>query len=241
VLDEERKQAEVDYPIAIGEEGQRWLQTKPFANEPRETARLLIDFGYVVQLLDLRPGMSIVELGCGPGWMTRFAARHGLEAAGYDIAPKMIEIAREAAAAEGVAATFEVGDMETLDLGHQYDAALVYDAVHHTPRADLVFAAAHRALQPGGRLLLAEPNWKHRYQGRSASEQFGATELGYTPRRFKKLLREAGFQDVQRFHNNRKRLYGNSPKDFLSHLVEPIVYRALGVFWTQIWLRAVAR
>ena len=68
-----------------------------------------------------------------------------------------------------------------------------------------------------------------------------STELGYTPRRFKKLLREAGFDDIQRFHNNRKRLYGNSPKDFLSHLVEPIVYRALGVFWTQIWIRAVAR
>jgi len=27
---------------------------------------------------------------------------------------------------------------------------------------------------------------------------------------------------------------------FMEH-VQPIVYRALGVFWTQIWLRAVAR
>jgi SAM-dependent methyltransferase len=241
VLDEERKQAEVDYPIAIGEAGQRWLQTKPFANEPRETARLLIDFGYVVQLLDLRPGMRFVELGCGPGWMTRFAARHGLEAVGYDIAPKMIEIAREAAAAEGVEATFEVGDMETLDLGRRFDTALVYDAIHHTPRADLAFGAAHRALRPGGHLLIAEPNWKHRYQGRKASEEFGATELGYTPRRLKRLLREAGFHDIQRFHNNRKRLYGNSPKDFFAHLAEPLLYRALGLFWTQIWLRAAAR
>jgi 2-polyprenyl-3-methyl-5-hydroxy-6-metoxy-1,4-benzoquinol methylase len=241
VLDEERKRAEVDYPIAIGEAGREWLRTKPFANEPRETARLLIDFGYVVQLLDLRPGMSMVELGCGPGWMTRFAARHGLDAVGYDIAPEMIEIARGVAEAEGVDAKFEVGDMETLDLGRRFDTCVVYDAVHHTPRADLVFAAAHRALKPGGRLLLAEPNWKHRYQGRKASEEFGATELGYTPRKLKRLLKDAGFRDVERFHNNRKRLYGNSPRDFLAHLAEPLVYRALGIFWTQIWLRAVAR
>ena len=241
MTDDARKQAEIDYPVAIGEAGQRWLETKPFANEPRETARLLIDFGYVVQLLDLRAGMSIVELGCGPGWMTRFAARHGLEAHGYDIAPKMIEIAREVAAAENVETTFEVGDFETLDLGRRFDAALVYDAVHHTPRADLVFAAAHRALKPGGRFLLAEPNWKHRYQGRQAHDEFGATELGYTPRRLKQLLREAGFTDIRRFHNNRKRLYGNSPKDIASHIAEPFVYRALGIFWTQIWLRAVAR
>jgi len=66
VLDEERKQAEVDYPIAIGEEGQRWLQTKPFANEPRETARHLIDAGYVIELLDLRAGQRFVELGWRP-------------------------------------------------------------------------------------------------------------------------------------------------------------------------------
>ncbi|TMK77709.1 MAG: methyltransferase domain-containing protein [Actinobacteria bacterium] len=102
-MSEDRKQAEVDYPAAIGEEGRRWLRTKPFGNNsPRETARLVIDFGYVVQLLDLQPGMRFVELGCGPGWMSRFAARHGVEAVGYDIAPQMIEIAREQAVAEGV-------------------------------------------------------------------------------------------------------------------------------------------
>ena len=44
--------------------------------------------------------MSLCELGCGPGWMTRMAARHGLEAVGYDISPGMIEIAREQAEAK---------------------------------------------------------------------------------------------------------------------------------------------
>ena len=182
--------------------------------------------------------MRLVELGCGPGWMTRFAARHGVEAVGYDIAPEMIEIAREQAAAEGVDARFEVGDMEELDLAASFDAALLYDALHHTPRADLVFGAAHRALKPGGRLLLAEPNWKHRYEGREASAEWGTTELGYSPRRLKQLLRESGFGRVERFHNNRKRLYGNSPADLLRHLAEPLLYRALAPFWTQIWLRA---
>lgn len=237
---EDRKEAERAYPAVIEESGREWLRTKPFANEPRETARLLIDFGYVVQLLDLRSGMSLVELGCGPGWMTRFAARHGVEATGYDISPGMIEIAREQAEAEGVEATFEVGDMEELDLGRRYDACLLYDALHHSPRADLVARAAHRALKPGGRLLLAEPNWKHRFQGRDAADAFGVSELGYTPRKLRRLLKEAGFARVERFHNNRKRLFSNRPADLASHLVEPLVYRALGPFWTQIWLRATA-
>ncbi len=235
-----RKQAERDYPARVDEAGRDWLRSKPFVNSPRETARHLIDFGYVVQLLELHRGVRLCELGCGSGWMTRFADPHGVEAVGYDISPEMIEIAREQAAAEGVAAQFEVGDMEELDLGRTFDACLSYDALHHSSRPDLVIGSAFRALRPDGRLLLAEPNWKHRFQGRLVSSEYGTTELGYSPRRLKQLLRKEGFTDIRRFHNNRKRLFGNRPADVLSHLAEPLVYRALGPFWTQIWLRATA-
>jgi 2-polyprenyl-3-methyl-5-hydroxy-6-metoxy-1,4-benzoquinol methylase len=237
VPEDQRKQAEIDYPRAIGEGGRAWLRTKPFGNTPRESARLLIDFGYVLQLLDLRPGVTLCELGCGSGWMTRFAARHGVLAEGFDISPEMIEIAREMAEQDGLEnATFDVADMEELDLGRRFDTALVYDALHHSPRADLVFATAHRALKPGGRLLLAEPNWKHRFQGREAAGEYGVTELGYTPHRLKHLLRAAGFTDIRRFHNNRKRLFSNTPREAAAHLVEPLAFRMLAPFWTQIWL-----
>ena len=238
---EERKQAEIDYPEEIGEEGRAWLRTKPFGNNPRDSARLLIDFGYIIQLLDLHPGGNMVELGCGSGWMTRFAARHGIKAEGYDISPKMIGIARELAEEEGLDVHFEVADMEELDLGRRFDTCLIYQALHHTPRADLALAAARRALVPSGRLLLAEPNWKHRFDGQQAAKDYGVTDLGYSPRKLKRLLREAGFTDIRRFHNNRKRLYSNSPLDTLVHLAEPLLFRALGPFWTQIWLRARSR
>ena len=103
--------------------------------------------------------------------MTRFAARHGIHAEGYDISPEMIAIAREEAAREGLDVVFEAGDYEQLDLGRRFDACLIYDALHHSERPELVLAAAQRALKPGGRILLAEPNWKQRFQGRAASEQ----------------------------------------------------------------------
>ena len=239
---EHRKQAEIEYPDAVGEAGREWLRNKPFGHEPRMTARLIIDFGYIVQLLGLQPGMTLCELGCGSGWMSRFAARQLVYAEGWDISQQMIEIAQELTETEGVAdhVQFHVGDMETLDLEQRFDACLIYDALHHSPRADLVFGAARRALKPGGRFLLAEPNWKHRFQGRAASEEYGVTELGYSPRRLKRLLREAGFTQVERFHNNRKRLFSNTPGETLAHLAEPFAFRLLAPFWTQIWLRAVA-
>jgi SAM-dependent methyltransferase len=236
-----RKQAEIDYPVVVGAEGRDWIRSKPFGHNPRETARFLIDFGYALQLLDLHAGASLVELGCGSGWMTRFAARHGVQAEGYDISPEMIEIARAEAAREGLDVVFEAGDFEELDLGRRFDACLVYDALHHSAHPERVFACAHRALKPGGRLLVAEPNWKQRFQGRGASEAYGTSELGYSPRRLKRLLRESGFDQIRRFHNNRKRLFSNAPAEVAAHLAEPWVYRVLAPFWTQIWLRARAR
>ena len=237
---DDRKQAEIDYPRAVGESGRTWIRLKPFQSTPDETARLLIDFAHVVQLLELAPGMTLCELGCGSGWISRLAARHGVKAEGYDISPDMIEIAREQAAEEGLDVRYETGDMEQLDLGRRFDTCLLYDALHHSPSADLVLASARRALKPGGRVLLAEPNWTQRFEGRKAVGEYGVTELGYTPHRLKRILRDQGFTDIHRFHPVRKRLPSNSPRDVAVHLGGPFAYRALGPFWTQIWLRARA-
>jgi len=236
----ERKQAEVDYPQLLSEAGSEWLRNKPFRHDPRETARLLIDFGYVLQLLELHAGTKLCELGCGSGWMTRFAARHGVEAEGYDISPAMIEIAREQAALEHLEVRFEVADMENVRLGRRFDACLLYDALHHSTSPERVFRSAAHALSPGGRLLLAEPNWKQKFQGQTASRQFGTTELGYTGHALKRALGKAGFIEITRFHNNRKRLFSNNLRDVLAHVAEPLAYRLLALFWTQIWLRATA-
>ena len=195
----------------------------------------------MLQLLDLHAGSSLVELGCGSGWMTRFAARHGVHAEGYDIAPEMIEIAREEAAREGVDAVFEAGDYEQLDLGRRFDACLIYDALHHSARPELVLAAASRALRPARPAARRRAELEAALPGpRRPPTSTATTELGYSSRRLKKLLREAGFKDIRRFHNNRKRLYSNAPGDTAAHLAEPLVYRLLAPFWTQIWLRARA-
>jgi SAM-dependent methyltransferase len=126
------------------------------------------------------------------------------------------------------------------DLYGSFDRILFYEALHHSPDAAASLRSARSLLRAGGELLLVEPNFKHRWEGRSATAQYGVTECGYSTRQLKRYLREAGFANIERFHNNRKRLFANDPKDIAGHLAEPLVYRLLAPFWTASWLRARA-
>jgi 2-polyprenyl-3-methyl-5-hydroxy-6-metoxy-1,4-benzoquinol methylase len=234
------KDAERVYPETIDDAGRAWLHAKPFRHDPAETSRLLVDAALVIALLDLRPGMSLCELGCGSGWIGRFAARQGVRAVGYDISPGMVEIAREEAAHEGLDVRYEVADMETLEPDEEFDTCLLYDALHHSARPDAVLRTARRALRPNGLLLVSEPNWMHRFGGREAAERHGVTEAGYSPRRLKRLVREAGFADARRLHRNRRAVHGNRPLDVARHFGGPLVLRALGPFWAETWLLARA-
>lgn len=103
---------------------------------------------------ELAAGGRVVELGCGPGYVTGHLAGLGLDVSGLDLSPRMVELAR----ADYPGLRFEVGSL--LDLpyadGELAGAAAWYSIIHtpveHLPR---VFAELHRVLAPGGHLLLA--------------------------------------------------------------------------------------
>ena len=154
----------------------------------------------------------------------------------------MVEIAREQARAEGVDAHFDTADFEQLDLERAFDACLTYDALHHSERPELVLASAHRALKPGGLLLVSEPNWKQRYQGRDAANEYGTTELGYSPRTAEAAARATPASPRSAASTTTASASSATARlDVLAHLAEPITYRVLAPFWTQVWLRARAR
>lgn len=96
----------------------------------------------------------IVEVGCGPGQVTRYLASRGATVEGVDLSPEMIEEAR--AAHPDLA--FRVADMFALphDAGSLGGAVAFYAIVHVQP-ADLVrpLAELHRVLAPRGLATLA--------------------------------------------------------------------------------------
>ena len=97
---------------------------------------------------------KILDVGCGPGRITAHLHELGMDISGVDLSPEMIGIARRT----HPHLKFEVGSMTEFDLPAAGFGGIVawYSMFYVPPQLHgIVLAKFHRALVPGGRLLLA--------------------------------------------------------------------------------------
>ncbi len=99
-----------------------------------------------------RPDMQIFEYGCGTGSTALTHAPHVQHILATDIAPSMIEIAREKAIEQGVTnVTFEVGTLEdTAQKGGQFDMVLGLNILHLLEDPKSAIKSSFDLLKPGG-------------------------------------------------------------------------------------------
>lgn len=155
-------------------------------------------FGRLVTLAEVTAGDEVLDVGCGPGYLTSLAAQAAPagRAVGVDVSEPMVaEATRKRASAN---CSFMVGKAEALDLPDaSFDVVLSSLAIHHIPedaRAQ-AFAEMFRVLRPGGRALIADFQPP---KGHLARHLVGAT-AGETMRdnpveRIAPMLGDAGFQ-----------------------------------------------
>jgi SAM-dependent methyltransferase len=102
---------------------------------------------------------DVLDVGCGAGRTTRELARRAPRgtATGIDLSTPLLELARERAAAEGLAnVRFVHGDAQAVDLGaDRYDRVVSRNGVQFFADPGAAFTALARALRPGGRLALS--------------------------------------------------------------------------------------
>jgi len=111
-----------------------------------------------IERLNLRPGMKVLDVACGTGNTALPAARAGAEVTGIDIAPNLIEQARENAKREGLNIKFEEGDAEALPYDDaSFDAVVTMFGAMFAPRPELVASELKRVCRPGGFIAMA--NW----------------------------------------------------------------------------------
>ncbi|MFO0632942.1 MAG: class I SAM-dependent methyltransferase [Nannocystaceae bacterium] len=99
----------------------------------------------------------VLDVGCGTGENALACARANLAVLGVDLAPLAIERARHKAAAQGLAAEFEVADALALaSLRRSFDTVIdcaVFHVFDDPERARYV-ESLHAVLVPGGRYFM---------------------------------------------------------------------------------------
>ncbi|MBK3566801.1 class I SAM-dependent methyltransferase [Streptomyces sp. MBT62] len=166
------------------------------AEHPDSLAESPLDRSVLTAFADLvRAGgeAPVADVGSGPGYVTARLNDLGVPAFGIDISPRMVALAREA----HPRLRFEVGSMTALEVpdGTLGGVVALYSTIHiPDDRLPGVFAEFHRALRPGGHVLLgfqaADDEHLH------LSERYGQDiSLDYyfrTPARVASFLTEAG-------------------------------------------------
>jgi 2-polyprenyl-3-methyl-5-hydroxy-6-metoxy-1,4-benzoquinol methylase/glycosyltransferase involved in cell wall biosynthesis len=212
------KRAAVEYPARLDAERNHYLRTKPFynlANKPdkhqgdgmdAETHRHFCDFANIAVTLGLPAGSSILDIGCGSGWMSEYFARLGYQVKGIDISPDLIEMSRDRVARvpfdvdheTTLRCSFEVQDIEAAPLREKFDAVLCYDSLHHFEDENAVMRHIAAMLPVGGVLFILEGE---RPPAGSATEEelygvmteYGTLESPFDYGHLRQILDEHGF------------------------------------------------
>lgn len=110
----------------------------------------------VCRKLDLRPGMRMLDVGCGWGSLAIHAARsHGARVVGVTLSDEQADLARHRVAALGLGDRVEIRLADYRELDGSFDAVASVGMVEHVGADELprYFRRLHRLLRPGGRLL----------------------------------------------------------------------------------------
>jgi SAM-dependent methyltransferase len=110
----------------------------------------------VIERVDPQPGERLLDAATGTGAVAILAAKRGADVVGQDLAPVLIETARQRAAEEGVEVDFQVGDAEAMAFDDaSFDIVTSTCGVMFAPDHEAIARELARVTKAGGRLALA--------------------------------------------------------------------------------------
>jgi SAM-dependent methyltransferase len=142
---------------------------KSFEGESRE---IFAQRKKIVAACELKPGLVVADVGAGTGLFTRLFAREvGPKGKVYavEIAPKFLEHVRTTCKKAGLTNVETVlCKPDSVELpANSVDLVFICDTYHHFEFPFRTLASIHKALRPGGRVIVID---FHRVQGRRRGE-----------------------------------------------------------------------
>ncbi len=153
----------------------------------------------------VKPGMTVLDVGCAMGyfslWMARTVGDSG-QVVCVDVQERMIRSMMRRAKKAGLENRIDARVCDPAGLGiddirDQIDFALAFAVAHEVPDVPLLFKQIHCALKEGGKFLLSEPS------GHVSVDEFEHTETH---------AKDAGFKalDHPKFNRSRATLFSST-------------------------------
>ncbi len=150
----------------------------------------------------LKPGMTVLELGCGTGYFTRELARSGADVVAIDVSPELLKIARANTSAPNV--QYQIQNAYALSYSERvFDSVVGSSVLHHLEIKDAL-RDIYRVLKPGGTIYFTEPNMLNPQIAIQKNIPWIKRKLGDSPDEtaffrwpLRGLLEKTGYRDVR--------------------------------------------
>ncbi|WP_247729762.1 methyltransferase domain-containing protein [Halovivax limisalsi] len=147
-----------------------------------------------LDLLDLEPGSTVLDVGCGTGFGTAGLLEHVDHVHALDQSPHQLEQAYRKFGKTGPV-SFHLGDAERLPFAtNTFDVVWSSGSIEYWPQPVRTLREFRRVLVPGGQVLVVGPNNPENTVLRKLAN---AIMLFYDVEEADRMFAAAGFEDVE--------------------------------------------
>jgi arsenite methyltransferase len=162
----------------------------------------------IFQLLDVKPGMTALDIGCGPG-LTSLALAQAVGNAGHvdaiDIAPPMLQLAARRCSALSQVKFHQADVLQLPFVNASFDVALATQVYEYVADIDNALHELARVMKPGAQVLLVDTDWESCVWACRDEARMRRMMQGWSqhiphpqlPRTLIQRMQRAGFADVQ--------------------------------------------
>ena len=150
----------------------------------------------------LKPGMTVLELGCGAGYFTQELVRSGADVVAIDVSPELLEIARRNCSAPNV--QYQLENAYELTYGDDVFDSVVGSSVLHHLEIEKALCDVYRVLRPAGTIFFTEPNMLNPQIAVQKNIPWIKRKLGDSPDEtaffrwpLKRLVEQIGYRDIR--------------------------------------------
>eukprot|EP00164_Ancoracysta_twista_P001124 GFYU01001476.1.p1 GENE.GFYU01001476.1~~GFYU01001476.1.p1 ORF type:complete len:274 (-),score=115.80 GFYU01001476.1:83-904(-) len=197
------------------EEFQKFLNSSQYTNNGILRYERVFGHGFVstgglettqeiVAMAELKPGMKVLDVGCGIGGGDFYMAKtYGVEVLGIDLCTNMLGLAKERQATDGkgLKCTFEEQDVLKIDYPEaSFDVIYSRDTIIHIDDKLNLFSKFYKWLKPGGKVLISDYNVGPNPEVFSDEFKAYLKQRGYhlvSVAKYGQTLTDAGFANVQ--------------------------------------------